>query len=291
MLRGVVNHVPIWLLLIAVIAAIVGLVLLLVWLIRRLVPAVREGFDAEVSSQILGVVAALFGLLLAFIVVIAYQSYGDTQSNVSNEADALAAIVRDSAAFPQPDRARVRGAVGAYVRAVVDDEWPRMHEGKDSARASAAVDGMYSAIQGVDPSSPRAVAFYDDSVQQLTTALEARRDRLDDAGGGLPWVIGVLLIVGSIVIVGYTVLVGSRSFWFHAIGAGAVALVLGLSLVVLLDLTYPFSGDLSVSSAPFRTGALDAVLRAVEVDTPVQMQARRHMIAGDEPHCSLPGRP
>ena len=89
--------------------AIVGLVLLLVWLIRRLVPAVREGFDAEVSSQMLGVVAALFGLLLAFIVVIAYQNYGDTQSNVSDEADALAAIVRDSGAFPQPDRDRVRG--------------------------------------------------------------------------------------------------------------------------------------------------------------------------------------
>ena len=150
---------------------------------------------------------------------------------------------------------------------------------------------MYAAIQGFDPSSPRAVAFYDDSVRQLNAALEARRDRLDDAGGGLPWVIAVLLIVGSIIIVGYTVLVGSRSFWFHAIGAGAVALVLGLSLVVLLDLTYPFSGDLSVSSAPFRTRGPHAVLRAVEVDTPVQMQARRHMIAGDEPHCSLPGRP
>ena len=150
-----------------VVAAIVGLVLVLVWLVRRFVPAVREGFDAEVSSQMLGVVAALFGLLFAFIVVIAYQNYGDTQSNVSDEADALAAIVRDSGAFPQPDRDRVRGAVGAYVRAVVDDEWPRMHEGKDSARASAAVDGMYTAIQGFDPSSPRAVSFYDDSVRQL----------------------------------------------------------------------------------------------------------------------------
>ena len=256
MLRGLINHVPIWLLLIAVVGAIVGLVVLLVWLIRRLVPPVREGFDAEVSSQMLGVVAALFGLLLAFIVVIAYQNYGDTQSNVSNEADALAAIVRDSGAFPPHERDRVRGAVGAYVRAVVDDEWPRMHEGKDSARAATAVDGMYTAMQGIDPRSSRAVAFYDDSVQQLSTALEARRNRLDDAGGGLPWVIGALVVVGSIVIVGYAVLVGSRSFWFHAIGAGAIALILGLSLVVLLDLTYPFSGDLSVGSTPFRTGAL-----------------------------------
>ena len=101
MLRGLINHVPIWLLLIAVVGAIVGLVLLLVWLIRRLVPPVREGFDAEVSSQMLGVVAALFGLLFAFVIVIAYQNYSDAQSNVSDEADALAAIVRDSLApFP-----------------------------------------------------------------------------------------------------------------------------------------------------------------------------------------------
>jgi hypothetical protein len=255
-LRGLINDVPIWLLLIVVVAAIVGVVLGLVWLIRRLVPPVREGFDAEVSSQLLGVVAALFGLLLAFIVVIAYQNYGDTQSNVSNEADALAAIVRDSAAFPEPDSVRVHTAVGTYVRAVVRDEWPRMHQGKDSARAAAAVAGMYRAIQGVDPKSSRAVAFYDDSVQQLSTVLTGRRNRLDDAGGGLPWVIGILLLVGSIIIVGYTVLVGSRSFWFHAIGAGSVAIVLGLSLVVLLDLTYPFSGDLSVGTAPFRNGVL-----------------------------------
>jgi hypothetical protein len=183
--------------------------------------------------------------------------YGDSQSNVSDEAGALAAIVRDTGAFPPGDRHRVRGAVGAYVRAVVDDEWRRMHDGNDSRRASAAVDGMYTAIQGLNPRSPRAVSFYDDAVEQLTSALEARRNRLDDADGGLPWVIGVLLLVGSVVIVGYTILVASRSYWFHAIGAGAVALILALALVVLLDLSYPFSGDLSVDSAPFRIGALE----------------------------------
>lgn len=259
-LRGLINDVPIWLLLIVVVGAILGLIIGLVWLIRKLVPATREGFDAEVSSQLLGVVAALFGLLLAFIVVIAYQNYGDTQSNVSNEADALAAIVRDSDAFRKPEGAHVRAAVDTYVRAVVTDEWPQMHEGKHSLRAAAAVNDIYKAIQAVDPTSARQVAFYNDSVQQISTALVARRNRLDEAAGGLPWVIGALLVVGSMIIVGYTVLVGSRSFWFHAIGSAAVAVVLGLSLVVLLDLTYPFSGDLSVSSQPFRTGVLDRPL-------------------------------
>ena len=46
----------------------------------------------------LGVVAALFGLLFAFIIVIAYQNYTDAQGKVTGEADALAAVVRDSGA-------------------------------------------------------------------------------------------------------------------------------------------------------------------------------------------------
>ena len=151
--------------------------LLIVSLIRRLVPPVREGFDAEVSSQILGVVAALFGLLLAFIVVIAYQNYGDTQSNVSNEADAIAAIVRDSGAFSKPDRDRVRAAVGVYVRAVVEDEWPRMHEGKDSASALAAVDGHLQGDPGSRPEGGRERFVLRRLRRQLSAALVARRNR------------------------------------------------------------------------------------------------------------------
>jgi len=51
-------------------------------------------------------------------------------------ADSLASIARDSAAFPEPERDRVRGAVRTYVRAVVDDEWVRMRDGSDSPRAT-----------------------------------------------------------------------------------------------------------------------------------------------------------
>jgi hypothetical protein len=59
----------------------------------------------------------------------------------------------------------VDGVQGVVKREQSDgDEWPRMHEGKDSAGASGAVNGMYTATQGVDPRSPREVAFYDDSV-------------------------------------------------------------------------------------------------------------------------------
>jgi len=92
------------------------MVLLFVWVIRRALPATRQGFHAEISAPMLGVVASLFGLILTFVIIIAYENYLEANADVSQEADALASIVRDSQAFPQREGKEVRAAVGRYLR-------------------------------------------------------------------------------------------------------------------------------------------------------------------------------
>ena len=238
--RSAVDDLPLWLLLVVFVAAVVGLVLLLVWLIRRLVPAVAEGFDAEVASQMLGVVAALFGLLLAFIIVIAYQNYSDAQSNVTAEADALAAIVRDTGAFSQPERERVRASIGVYVRTVADEEWPLLRKARTALELR----------RPSTTSSPRCRRWTRRRLRpwlSTTTPCVSSMPASRLAGtvstmpaADCPGSIGALLFVGSLVIVGYAMLIGSRSFWFHAIGAGAIVVIVAMSLVVLVAL------DLSV---------------------------------------------
>ncbi len=83
MLRDLLNDVPNAVLVLGVMALVIAAVLLAVWLLRRFVPPTREGFDAEVSSQILGSIAALFGLLLAFVIVVEFQNFEDAQGSVS----------------------------------------------------------------------------------------------------------------------------------------------------------------------------------------------------------------
>jgi hypothetical protein len=255
-MRALLNTVPSVVLLALVLAATLAVILAAVWLVRRAVPRTRQGFHAEVSAPMLGTVAALFGLLLGFVIVIAYQNYLDARGNVSREADSLASIVRDSNAFPPRDGARVRAAVGAYVRAVTDKEWPRMRNGHDSPAASRALNHVVIALQATNASSPRAASFYHDSVTQLDDALVARRDRLETATGGLPWELTALIVFSALVILGYALLVGSTHFWFHALGPASIAVVIAFSLVVLFDLSYPFSGDVTISSHPYKTGVL-----------------------------------
>jgi hypothetical protein len=150
----------------------------------------------------------------------------------------------------------VRAASGAYVRAVVEDEWPQLRDGHGSTRASMAIDNLYLALQRVQPATAAASVFYQDAVGRLDDVLSARRARLADADGGLSAPLVGLVILGSFVILGYAVLVGSRSVAFHMAGAGAIALVLGFSVVILMAYNFPYSGSLAIDPAPFRSGVL-----------------------------------
>jgi hypothetical protein len=256
-MRTIVDSVPTAVLVLVVVGAVVGIVLLSVWAVRRWLPVTRDGFDAEVSSQMLGVVASLFGLLLAFVVVIEFQAFSSAGDNVQTEADGLAAIVRDSYAFGEPGGGSIRSSIGDYLHVVVDREWPLMRDGHESPTAWGRIDGVFAAMQAYTPATPSQVAFYDDSVRHLNSVLEARSNRLSASDSNdLPVLIAALILVGSIVILGYATLVGSRSSAFHAIGAGAIAVIVGFSLVVLLSLQFPFSGGLAVDSHPFKEGVL-----------------------------------
>lgn len=216
-----------------------------------------RGLLNNVPLSVIMIVTVVVTFVVVLLAVCAYQNFLDADANVSREADALASITRDSAAFPEPGGGNVRRAVGTYVRSVVNDEWPKLHNTGDYSLLTARrLDNVFAAFRTVKPTTPVETSFYDDAVGQLNDALDARRNRIQTVGGGLPRDIATLILFSSFVIIAYAVLVGSPNFWFHVLGPAAIALVVAISLVVLVDLTYPFSGDVAITPEDFRTGAL-----------------------------------
>jgi len=66
----------------------------------------------------------------------------------------------------------------------------------------------------------------------------------------------ILLLFSTFVIVAYAMFVGSENFWFHALGPAAISVVVAVSLVVLVDLSYPCSGNVTISPDGFKQGEL-----------------------------------
>src|ERR1044072_407475 len=117
---------------------VVGLSLLVAYLglrlVRRLVPLSVLETHHEVAGFIIGVLGAIYAVLLAFVVVIMWDQYGEARANVEQEANQLNSLTHLAQGFPDETRRRLLSMMQAYAQSAIDDEWPAMEQGDESQR-------------------------------------------------------------------------------------------------------------------------------------------------------------
>ncbi|MEV7617478.1 DUF4239 domain-containing protein [Streptomyces sp. NPDC089799] len=240
-----------------VVGGVVGLAVAGSLVVRRRFPHLAGGDHNEMVGVALGMFGAIYGIILAFVVVTLWTQVETTQTIVATEATDLALVVRSAEVFPPEDRARIEKAVGEYAHAVVEVQWPLMREGRPSFSATASqTEAIYRGLQAYEPQSVRAQTFYEEATTRLNDVAAQRRARITMAETSLPVLLQVLVYGGALVILPLTFLFGLRSLKMQLLFVSAVAALIGFSLLLVLVLDRPFSGDLSVSSAPYREGAL-----------------------------------
>lgn len=235
-----------------VLAALTGSVLL-----RRRHPRLADGEHNDMVGVVLGMFGAIYGIILAFVIVTLWTQMENTQNVVAAEATGVALIVRDARAFPPAEQARVNAAASGYVHTVVEVQWPLMREGiADYSVTGRRLEELYDALQAYEPVTESQKAFYAQAVATLDEVAGDRRARLTMAGQQLPPLLQVLAVGGALVIIPLTFLYGMRSRRMQMLFVAAVAALIGFSLLLVVVLDRPFAGELSVSPAPYREGAL-----------------------------------
>ncbi|BAJ26115.1 MULTISPECIES: DUF4239 domain-containing protein [Kitasatospora] len=226
-------------------------------LVRRKFPQISEGGHNEMIGNVLGMFGAIYGIILAFVIVALWTQLDTANTIVASESTAAASIVRDADGFAPAEGARVKAAVGAYVHGVVEVQWPLMHDGSPDYEATAPlVREIYAALQSYEPRNSSEQSFYDSAVGSLDDLVQQRRARITMATQQLPLLLQTLVYGGALVLIPMTFLFGVRSKRMQALFVGSVAALIGFSLLLTLVLDRPFSGDLSVSPKPFKEGAL-----------------------------------
>lgn len=156
-------------------------------LARRRYPSLAEGEHNDMVGVTLGMFGAIYGIILAFVIVTLWTQLDNTQTIVATEATDVALIARDAAAFPAPVRADVDAALSGYVHAVVEDQWPRMRAGEPSYGATGEkLQTVFDALQAYEPKTAREEVFYEEAVGRLNDVAGQRRARLTMAEQELP---------------------------------------------------------------------------------------------------------
>ncbi|MEV8590851.1 DUF4239 domain-containing protein [Streptomyces sp. NPDC051180] len=226
-------------------------------LARRRYPSLAEGEHNDMVGVTLGMFGAIYGIILAFVIVTLWTQLESTQTVVATEATDVALIARDAAAFPPPVRARVDDALSGYVHGVVNDQWPLMRRGTpDYDATSGSLQAVFDVLQSYEPRTAREEVFYEEAVSRLNDVAGQRRARLTMAEQELPPLLQVLAFGGALVLVPLTFLYGMRRLRIQLLFVACVAGLIGFSLLLVLVLDRPFAGELSVSPEPYRQGAL-----------------------------------
>src|SRR5258705_12110898 len=172
------------------------------WLADRTLPKpVPTGHNGALSP-FLTCVSLVYGALLGFTVVVAWEQFSSAETNVSNEASTLTTMYRQTVGMPVPEQTQMRVLLRKYAKAVAGPEWEnaiRAGSGTESARD--ALNEMYRVLgseQSSVASSPISQKFLD----QLGTLASERNQRILDAKPRIPGLLWTGLLFGGVVLLG-----------------------------------------------------------------------------------------
>src|SRR6516165_12147584 len=96
------------------------------YVVRILVPLETLKKNHEVAGFTFGVIGAFYGLLLAFVIVAAWERFDRADEMVQTEAMSLVSLYRISKGFPQPLQHNLQQALRNYALRAINVEWPEM---------------------------------------------------------------------------------------------------------------------------------------------------------------------
>ena len=252
--------------------------------VRRLIPQEKLTENNDYAGFTYGILGLIYGIYLAFTVVVVWQQYEDAEDQVMQEVAALGALWHEVEAFDGPVRTKMRRDLIAYARFVLDDEWPRMAPGLPHAEAPP-LDRLWHNFKTIVPDGDdqRQLAFYNETLTSLREFGAARRMRLLSSTASLPRSMWYLLVLGAAGTIVFTWFYGTHYLSLQIGVTTFLSVVIIYSVLLVSMLEHPFGGTVSVSKRPFQELLrnfeqrlhTEADVPAVDVEPPVADEAEQ----------------
>jgi len=203
------------------------------------------------AAWVLSVLATLYAVLTAFVIVDEYGQLQSTQDAVSDKAAALSSISENSRAFPSDERQAIQNASVAYATEVVDVGFPDLSESGQLPRSvDESLEQLFGEVQSIEPESRSEVAFYDQIVVNLDRVVDTRNTLVTASRQTVPNALVVVLVINGLTLILIASLLDTQHRRSHLFILSALALTVALSLGLVVSLDQPFDGVIRVNDQP-----------------------------------------
>ncbi len=205
----------------------------------------------EVTGFIYAVLGLIYGVLIAYVVVVVWQGFHTAQLTTEQEANAVADLYSLAEDLPAGWGLQVREVARAYAQSVIEDEWPLLGQGQASPRSTELASSLGRAVRAADPQTAREQVIFGHAITVHQSLLDNRRLRLFQSRTGIQPILWIVLISGGVLTVAFTYLFGVSSTRSHALMIAALAATISGSLFMIQATDYAYSGDIRVLPTPF----------------------------------------
>lgn len=221
--------------------------------VRRRIAFEKLRINNEVAGFKFATIGVLYAVLLAFVVIIAWERFYDAEKALATEAGSAATIYGLAAGFGEDTATTLRARVSAYLTSILEDEWPLMAFGHESSKTNQALVSLYAALVRIRPGDLHDQNLQQELYRELDKLTEARRARLVMAEGTVPGAIWFVLFFGALLTIGFTFLFATHNVVIQCLMVGALAALVFSALLVIIAIDRPFTGAVVVSQQSIRT--------------------------------------
>lgn len=242
---------PMWIVGVLVIGGSAVLGALMVAVVR---PFVRKHQGDEHNSVVglgFGAAGTLYAIIAGLLVFGVFSSFDEASKSVAQEAGNLITMYHNAQEFPQPQKDQAQKAIRAYTTSVINDEWPALADSTESDKTGKSLDAMFSVFGPMEPAANWSDQ-YSVAYGQLNDVVHLREDRVAHSQAALPPIYWFLLVAGGLLIILYLSVSFTESRVMHITAVALMAAMLGVMLFLLLEVSQPFRGSISVSPEPFQ---------------------------------------
>ena len=230
----------------------VALVMVSTVLVRRATWFGRAAESAEFIGLIYPMIGAIYGVMLAFTIVLSWQRFAEAEIHSSSEVTLLSSLWRNSQAFDCPAQEDIEKRLLAYATSVIECEWKSLASvGENHTRTSEAYEKIWRFYRAYVPRSDTEIRFYEAALTQLNELGIHRRQRIMSATSEISSIVWVFLGVGGIVTVLIPMIFWTKFGVVQVAVNGVMAFFVAFSLWIVGSLQYPYSGEVNISAAPF----------------------------------------
>jgi hypothetical protein len=205
----------------------------------------------DVLGMMFSVAAAFYGVVLAFVIVAAWQDFQDAAQREQVELLSLTELYEVGVRLPMPTRQLMSTAIRGYLSDSLTYEWSDNPNPSPTA-GRGDLKKMLAALLSLNPQSQKEGILYGKAMDQITRLFEARQQRFLYSQSNIPRIVWLVIIFGAGVTISLSFFFFTQHHQLQAMTSMLFAMLIGLTIIAIYDLSHPYQGYTRIAPTGFR---------------------------------------